>query len=99
VIPFQQQPSIGQTFIDLIPEITDAILLTIAAGWALARQNPRFNILKTEVPITESLRQGMREALKLQGLPWAKSIMIVLPGAESKSAPSCSRQMAGPIFR
>jgi hypothetical protein len=87
VIPFQQQPSIGQAFIDLVPEITDAILQTIAHGWALACQNPYFKTLKTEVPITESLRQGMREALKSQGLPWGKSMMIVLPGAESKSTP------------
>jgi hypothetical protein len=86
VIPFQQQPSIGQTFIDLVPEITDAILHTIAHGWVLARQNPYFKTLKTEVPITECLRQGMRQALKTQKLRFAKS-MIVLPGAESKSAP------------
>ena len=87
MIPFQQQPSIGQVFIDLAPEITDAILQTIAHGWALAHQTPHFKMLQTEVPITESLRNGMREALKLQGLPWGKSMMIVLPGAESKSTP------------
>jgi hypothetical protein len=87
VIPFQQQPSIGQAFIDLVPEITDAILQTVTHGWVLASQKTRFKSLKTEVPITESLRQGMREALKSQGLPWGKSMMIVLPGAESKSNP------------
>jgi hypothetical protein len=85
VIPFQQQLSTGQAFIDLVPEITDAILQTIAHGWALAHQKPHLKTLTTEVPITESLRQGMREALKSQGLPWGKSMMIVLPGTESKS--------------
>jgi len=78
---------IGQAFIDLVPEITDAILQTIAEGWSLARQYPDFKTLNTEVPITESLRRGMREALRSQGLPWGKSMMIVLQGAESKSTP------------
>jgi hypothetical protein len=87
VIPFQQSSAVGQAFIDLGPEITDAILETIAFGWALACQTSEFKVLKTEVPITERLRQGMREALKTQGLPWGKSMMIVLPGAESKSTP------------
>lgn len=87
MIPFKQQPSIGQAFIDLVPEITDAILQTIAHGWVLACQDPNFETLRTEVPITESLRRGMREALKSQGLPWGKSMMIVLSGTETKSTP------------
>jgi hypothetical protein len=84
VIPFEQQPSIGQVFIDLVPEITDAILQTISQGWALACKNPQLKGLKTEVPITECLREGMRDALK--ELAWGRS-MIVLPGTESKSTP------------
>jgi hypothetical protein len=87
VIPYQQRSSIGQACIDLVPEITDAILQTIAHGWELANRNQQLKTLATEVPITESLRRGMREALRSQGLPWGKSMMIVLPGAESKSTP------------
>jgi hypothetical protein len=86
-IPFEERPSIGQTFINLAPEITAAILQTLDRGWQIAKQRGEVNVSAREVVITECLRDGMREALSSGQLPWRRS-MIVLPGTESRSEPA-----------
>jgi hypothetical protein len=86
-IPFEQQPSIGQTFINLAPEVTAAILATLQRGWLIAKQRREVNASAGEIVITECLRDGMREALNSGQLPWRRS-MIVLPGTESRSEPA-----------
>jgi hypothetical protein len=82
-IPFNGSPRVGQP-IDLAPDIAAAILRTMELGWDLAKQRSEVNARAQEVIITECLRDGMREALRLNKLPWRRS-MIVLPGTESRS--------------
>ena len=86
-IPFEQTPFIGETFINLVPEITVAILKTVESGWQLAKKKSEVNASAGEILITECLRDGMRDALNSGQLPWHKS-MIVLPGTESRSSTS-----------
>jgi hypothetical protein len=81
-IPFGQATAVGRPFIDLDPEITVAILRTIVAGWEIAQGHPEVHLDAKEVPITECLRDGMREALRVRRWPWR---MIVAPGTESRS--------------
>jgi len=78
---------LGREFIQLGPDITAAILITIVAGWESASVFPDVNSGAGEVAITERLRDGMRAALKSQGYAWARN-MVVLPGTESRSTPS-----------
>ena len=56
------------------------------AGWALARKSPELHAGKSEVEITEQLRDGMRSVLNSGRFPWGDT-MIVLSGAESRSEP------------
>jgi hypothetical protein len=83
-IPFDQIGAVGSPFINLSPAVTVAILRTIEAGWLIARQRVEVGSDSHEVAITECLREGMREALAKNKLPWRKT-MIILPGTESKS--------------
>ena len=76
----------GRPYIELRPEMTAAILRTIAAGWAIASQSPDVNAHTLEVPMTERLRDAMRCALNSGHLPWGNTV-AVLPGTESRSHP------------
>lgn len=83
-IPFGDAPAVGRAFIDLSAEITNAIMQTVKIGWEKARLRAEVHSTAGEVPITECLRDGMREALVRKEVPWAKT-MVVLPGTESRS--------------
>lgn len=85
-IPLGQTAAVGRTFINLRPTIISAILRTVEAGWALAVVSPVVHAGADEVAITETLRDAMREALRVHKLPWRKT-MIVAPGSESRSKP------------
>ena len=76
----------GRPFIDLVPEISEAILRTVRAGWALALKSPDVNVGAAEVPMTERLRDGMRSALNGGELRWGR-LMVVQDGAEYRSRP------------
>ena len=84
-IPRDEPNAVGRTFIDLTPEVIAAILRTIEAGWIILRRRPDASPDLLEVPITERLRDSMRDALR--GLPWGHQL-VVLPGTESRSDPS-----------
>ena len=63
-----------------------AILRTVEAGWAIALASPDLAASYGEVPTTERLRDGMREALNSGRFTWS-GMMHVLPGTESRSRP------------
>ena len=84
-IPYDAPVIAGREVVALEPDVAAAILLTLKAGWAHASSFPDVNASAREVQITERLRDGMREALKGNGFPWSKR-MIVAPGAESRSS-------------
>jgi hypothetical protein len=52
----------------------------------LARKRTEIHSAANEVTMTECLRDGMRDALVRNRLPWRKT-MIVAPGTESRSRP------------
>ena len=83
-LPLYQRDAIGTSFID-IPEIATAILLTVEAGWAHAQQFSNVHRYAQEVPITERLRKGMRQALDDEKFAWSNQDIRVLPGTESTS--------------
>lgn len=83
-IPYAASATLGSEFIELTPDITAAILLTLKAGWQYAAAFADVNALAGEVTMTERLRDGMRSALKAKRYPWSKT-MVVLPGTESRS--------------
>lgn len=85
-IPLGQSAAVGRTFINLNPAITLTILRTIEAGWALATGSPAVHPAADEVAMTETLRDAMRDALRVHNLPWRKT-MIIAPGSESRSRP------------
>jgi hypothetical protein len=84
-IPYGMSGALGKEFIDLAPEITAAISLTLNAGWQRARTYTDVNALAGEVAMTERLRDGMRSELKSPGHPWGK-MLVVLSGTESRSS-------------
>ena len=69
-----------------------AILQVLAAGWWRALKSPHVDpdATDTEVPITESLRRGMRSELNESDAPWCRK-MTILPGTESSSSPDVVR--------
>ena len=67
-----------------------AILQVLAAGWEQALESPHVHPDAKEVPITEALRRGMREALDRNEAPWCQK-MTILRGAESSSRPDAPR--------
>ncbi len=79
-------PAVPDRPIDLKPEIATAIMQTVEAGWVRAQECSDVNVDAYEEPITERLRDGMRQALQHEDLPWSCS-MVVLPGTESRSGP------------
>jgi hypothetical protein len=89
-LPHDTPTAIGQTPIKLGPELAVAILLTMRAGWARALSSPDVRADAEEIPMTERLRDGMREAHrddpKLRRLS-----MIIAPGTESRSRPELPR--------
>ena len=85
-LPHDVPATAGRPWIDLVPEMSAAILRIVEAGWALASRSPDVNAGAAEVPMTERLRDGMRSALKAGELPWGRR-MAVLPGTESRSHP------------
>ena len=84
-IPYIAPEPLSKEFIELTPDITAAILLTLMVGWQHAIAFPDVNAQSGEVVLTERLRDGMRSQLKSKGLPWAKTLMV-LPGTESRSS-------------
>jgi hypothetical protein len=86
-IPYDAPIAVGRERLDLGPEITAAILLTVIAGWSYAITFSDVNVSAGEVTITERLRDGMRIELKTPDHPWGKSLMV-LPGTESRSGPT-----------
>ncbi len=86
-LPLDGPVTTGRLFIDLVPDIATAIMRTVEAGWVYARQSSDVNSNADEVPITERLRKGMREALDDRKFVWKNADMRVLPGTESLSHP------------
>lgn len=82
-IPFEM-PSGRRPFINLDVDRCSTIIHALARGWMQAKKEltPDWG----EVPITERLRDCMREALRVSDEPLA-SDMWVFPGAESRSTP------------
>ncbi len=76
--------ALGHEFIGLSADVTVAILTILVGGWRYARAHDDVTAQAGEVLITERLRDGMRQALKSDGHPWAK-MLLVLPGTEARS--------------
>lgn len=84
-IPYEAPTPLGSEYIELAPEVTAAIILTLVAGWKHAITSVGVPDDAGEVLITERLRDSMRATLKSGHFPWRKT-MVVLPGAESRSS-------------
>jgi hypothetical protein len=81
-----EAPSVlGHEFIGLSSDVTVAILTILVGGWHYARVHDDVTAQTGELTITERLRDGMRQALKIGGYPWAK-MLLVLPGTETRSS-------------
>ena len=83
-LPYDVRATAGRPPINLGPETAAAILRTVEAGWARASSLPDVNASAGEVEMNECLRDGMRDALDLDGLPWGGTL-IVQAGSESRS--------------
>lgn len=83
-LPSKTSARAGRPFIELGNVIAGSIVQTVKAGWCLARKSPELHAGKSEVEITEQLRDAMRSVLNSGRFPWG-STMIVLTGAESRS--------------
>ena len=83
-LPYDVRAIAGRPPINLGPETAAAILRTIEAGWVRASSLPDINADAGEVEMNERLRDGMRDALDLDGLPWGGTL-IVQAGSESRS--------------
>ncbi len=88
-LPRYETDTAGTPFSELARELAPAVMRVIRAGWMIARRRPDTGPHLLEVPLTERLREGMREALKTEELALGKDI-VVLPGTESKSRPDLS---------
>jgi hypothetical protein len=75
--------ALGHEFIELSADVTVALLNVLVDGWKNARAWEDITVHSGEVPITERLRDGMRQVLK--GHQWGKTLWV-LPGTESRSA-------------
>lgn len=87
MIEYDRPSPLGREFIQLGPDITAAILVSLVAGWESASGFPDVTPDLREVAMTERLRDGMRAALTTRRYPWSRN-MVVLPGTESRSKPS-----------
>lgn len=85
-LPVDGSSTSGRHFIDLEPDITWTILRTVKVGWTIALQAPDVNTCALEVPLTERLRDGMRQAVNREGSS-LRETLVVLQGAESRSRP------------
>lgn len=85
-LPVDGSSTSGRQFIDLEPDIAWTILRTVHVGWAIALQAPDVNTGSREVPLTERLRDGMRQAQNRERSS-LKKMLVVLPGSESRSRP------------
>jgi hypothetical protein len=83
-IPYDVPVAVGRQLVALAPDVAAAVLLTLEAGWTYASSFPDVHAGTGEVPITERLRDGMRQALKTNDFAWSKT-MIIAPGTESRS--------------
>ena len=88
-LPRDETNSAGTPFSELARELAPAVMRVIKAGWMIARRKPDSGPHLLEVPLTEHLREGMREALESEELGLGKD-MVVLPGTESRSSPELS---------
>ena len=79
-------PAIGRRFIDLEPDIAWTILRTVEVGWTIALRAPDVHTGAHEVPLTERLRDGMRQVLNRERSSLTETL-VVLPGTESRSRP------------
>jgi hypothetical protein len=89
-IPDGLPTAFGQRFIKLAENAAAAILTTLQAGWELAKLSPDVHPGAEEIPITERLRDGMRNALEDDLHPWRRKF-TVMPGTESRSNPALAR--------
>ena len=85
-LPLDEPVATGRSPINLGPDISTAIMRTVEAGWVCAKQWSGVNTSTGEEPITERLRDGMRQVLRHEEFPWSRG-MVVLPGTESRSRP------------
>ncbi len=83
-IPYEIPVPLGREYIELAPEVSAAILLTVLTGWQHALSFADVNVHAGEVLMTERLRDGMRSSLQAGRHPWSKTLMV-LPGTESRS--------------
>ena len=83
-LPSKTSSIAGTPFIRLGTEVAGRIMQTLKAGWELARESADLHAGRSEVEITEQVRDAMRRTLNSGKVPWGKS-MIVLPGTESRS--------------
>lgn len=82
---------LGQKFIDIDRERSEAILEVIDEGWRLASTLQDAHADAGEVEITECLRDGMRAALRARATDYWSRKMTVLAGTESRSGPDVRR--------
>ncbi len=85
-LPIGQRAAVGCAFIDLGPELAAILMATIHAGWEIASTRSEVGPEADEVPMTECLRDGMRQVVNSEGFD-PNLLMIVGPGAESRSRP------------
>jgi hypothetical protein len=85
-LPIGQRSAVGRTFIDLDPELAAILTAAIRAGWAIARSRDEVGPQADEVPMTECLRDGMREVVNSSTFD-PNLGMRVAPGTESRSRP------------
>jgi hypothetical protein len=85
-VPYEGSVALGSLFVDLAPDIADAILLTVEQGWAIAVGSEDVHPAAGEVSMTERLRDGMRAAVNARGAS-SPQLFFVLPGTESRSQP------------
>lgn len=77
--------AVGDEYLSLAEEVRFGILAIVIAGWHQAAQHADVIASSLEVPLTERLRDGMREVCKSNAFSFAKA-MMVLPGTESRSS-------------
>lgn len=82
-IPCQEPVARERVYINLKPEIVEAILQILSIGWQSVLKEGRVNADNHEVEITECLRKGMRGAVQKSSIK-----ISVLRGTESLSRPS-----------
>ena len=72
-IEYEPPLPLGRESIQLGPDITAAMLVTLGAGWESASMLSDVTAEAAEVVITERLRDAMRAALKTQRYAWSRN--------------------------